>query len=76
MPAITSANVANAIVKLVAVDALAGAGEQPGDGQLGQPGLRTDVGQCRRYGERADSADPGGQQHRGRRARFRRRIRI
>ncbi len=54
----------------------AGVDGEPGDGEPGQSRLRADAGAGGRHGERADSADAGGEQHRGRRHGARCRIRI
>ncbi len=51
MPSITSANVANAIVKLVAADALPACGREPRDGESRESRLRADPGASRRHGQ-------------------------
>ena len=64
MGTITSANVATAIVKLVAADALPALMGNLVMGNLVNRDYEPDAGAGGRHGERADSAGAGGEQHR------------
>ena len=61
MGAITSANVANAIVKLVAADALPALMGNLVMGNLVNRDYEPTLAQSGRHGQRADSADAGGE---------------
>ena len=63
MAAITSTNVASAIVKLVAADALPVLVGNLVMGNLVNRDYEPVLAQCRRHSKRTDSADDGGEQH-------------